>query len=659
MDARPTGLVSDRFELADLLGSGGSASVFVALDTATGDRIALKVLHPHLSGSVAAREAFFVEARAVVALRHPNIVGVLDFGVHEGAGEPLAWIALELAPGLTLAEHVERFGALPWRDALAMADRVLRALEAAHAAGVVHRDVSPANVILGPGGDIRLVDFGLADAAGRPTLASDILRTVPEPPTNVLPVASADGADAADAEGAERRSAPVRGAPAPVLGVLGSANYMSPEQAQGLPVDERGDLYQVGALLHFALTAQPPFVRPTVTGVMRAHVSAPPAVPSVLRSGVPRGVDRLVVKALLKDPAQRFASAGAMRAEVVALAARRSPVAGPASPVAAAPSGDSSGRVAAVTVAAPSRAARPAAASPVGAAAGAAATVVGAAAPTALPAAAGAPPTPTALPAATGAPPTPVALSPLPPAGGTSVRGIVVAAVVLTATVVAVAWTLSLGAAPSSTNAAPQPASTSSVDPAAALTSASPGPETSAAPSPTPSAALSPPPVAVAPVTVAVPPVAGVDVSIAQGLITSAGLAVGTISPRDSPLPRGTVLSSAPDVSTAVQAGTRVDLVVASGSNAVPPVAGLTQQDAVSRLQAAGFAVAVTTRTQQGAPAGLALSSDPPESTVLTLGIVVTLTVAVAPQSTSTPVPTAPGSTVPPTTSATPIPRQP
>jgi serine/threonine protein kinase len=294
------GLISDRYRLGELLGTGGSASVFAAVDALSGDQVALKILHPHLSRSEQAREAFFAEARAAQPLRHPNIVAVLGVGVHDAGGEPLAWIALELASGTTLAEQVEVHGALGVAASLTVAEGVLNALEAAHSIGLMHRDVSPANIMvaLDPTGfvrvgEVRLVDFGLADAAGRPVLGTDILRTS-------TASSSQDAAQPAD----------------PELGVIGSANYMSPEQATGSGVDERGDLYQVGAVLHYALTGRPPFVRGSTAAVMRAHVRSPPPVPSVLHAGIPRSVDRLVVKALLKDPANRFGSAAAMRAAV-------------------------------------------------------------------------------------------------------------------------------------------------------------------------------------------------------------------------------------------------------------------------------------------------------------------------------------------------------
>ncbi|MDF2443382.1 MAG: eukaryotic-like serine/threonine-protein kinase, partial [Subtercola sp.] len=239
----------------------------------------------------------------------------------------------------------------------------------------------------------------------------------------------------------------------------------------------------------------------------------------------------------------------------------------------------------------------------------------------------------------------------------TSVRGIVVAAAVLTATVVAVAWTLSLGATPSSTNAQPQPPPTTSrADPAVAFGAV----PTEPAPSTVPAAATPIPPPSLVPSAsqaVPVPTVVGAELTVAKGLLEAAGLRPGAVSARDSSATRGTVLSTAPDAATPVAPGATVDLVVASGSNVVPAVAGLSQNDAVTRLQSAGFGVAVAARTQQGALAGQVLSSDPAESIILILGGIVTLTVAAAPQPTSTAVPSFPGSTEMPVPSPTPARR--
>ena len=284
-------LVAGRFRIIGLLGSGGSASVFEARDFELNRTVALKILHPHLSMTEKMRRGFLLEAAFAHDLTHPNIAAVLDSGVHGTDSDSFAWIALELAPGISLAERVGRAGALQLGDALTVADGVLAALEAAHAKGMVHRDISPANVMvdypatgaLQPA-DVRLVDFGLADAIGRSTAASDIVRSE----------RTDTGHD----------------------GVLGSVNYMSPEQAMGRPVGERGDLYQAGATLYFALTGLPPYRRDTPAAVMRAHIEAPPPVPSVLAAGIPGAVDRTVVTAMSTDENGRYASATDMRRAV-------------------------------------------------------------------------------------------------------------------------------------------------------------------------------------------------------------------------------------------------------------------------------------------------------------------------------------------------------
>ena len=284
-------LIAGRFRIIGLLGSGGSASVFEARDFELNRTVALKILHPHLSMTEKMRRGFLLEATFSQDLTHPNIAAVLDSGVHGTDSDSFAWIALELAPGISLAERVGRVGALQLDDALTVADGVLAALEAAHAKGMVHRDVSPANVMvdypatgaLRPA-DVRLVDFGLADAIGRSTAASDIVRS--------------------ERTDTERD------------GVLGSVNFMSPEQAMGRPVGERGDLYQAGATLYFALTGLPPYRRDTPAAVMRAHIEAPPPVPSVLAAGIPGAVDRAVVTAMSTDENGRYASATDMRRAV-------------------------------------------------------------------------------------------------------------------------------------------------------------------------------------------------------------------------------------------------------------------------------------------------------------------------------------------------------
>lgn len=276
----PGDLLGGRFRLGDLLGVGGSASVFEAVDVddpASGP-VAVKLLHPHLCDSPEARADFLREAEVARTVRHENLTRVHAAGVHEAAGVWTPWLAVELVAGGSVAERVRERGPLDVLESVAVTRGVLAALGALHAAGYVHRDVTPGNVLLaGPrsaapvGGvltaaDVRLADFGTADASGRVALAR------------------AGG------------------------GVVGTAAFISPEQAAGLPVRAAADLYQAGALLYFMLTGQPPFPRATPAQVVDAHLSAPPPVPSALARDA-RPLDRIVTRAMTKTPARRFRDA--------------------------------------------------------------------------------------------------------------------------------------------------------------------------------------------------------------------------------------------------------------------------------------------------------------------------------------------------------------
>jgi tRNA A-37 threonylcarbamoyl transferase component Bud32 len=550
------GLISGRFRLGELLGTGGSASVFAAVDTRDDSAVALKILHPHLSADHAARQALFAEARAAAGLRHPNIVGVLDVGVHD---DGLAWIALELVAGVSLGEYVDERGPLDPADALTVVRGILLALGAAHENGLIHRDVSPANVMVSVSpdrgievADVRLVDFGLADATGRPAL-------------------SAGG----------------NGGPA---GVVGNANYLSPEQAEGREIDARGDLYQAGAVLYFALTGTPPFPRPTVVETMRAHVSTPPPVPSVGRSGVPRGVDRLVVKAMLKHPEARFQSAREMLVAVDALA----PSAAPDSRTLLLAAPTDAGRIYTTRM----LTARP----------------------------------PASRPAPVRAPVTAavVAQPPVPPAPAADQRSPAWAILgALVVVVAAIAWILSA-------TAVTPPRAADAAD-AATL----PTPSVTAS-SPPPSTAPRPPVVA----AVAVPDVTGGTVAAAGARLQGVALALGSIAEEASTAPAGTVLRSSPEAASPQSPGTAVNLVVASGFNTVPSTAGLTRDAAIAAIQSAGFAAQFVVETDAAAVRGTVLRSEPADATSLELGRAVTIVVAtsptppVAPSATPTPVPT-------------------
>ncbi|GAA1757792.1 protein kinase domain-containing protein [Agromyces humatus] len=576
-----SGLVSRRFRLGELLGTGGSASVFAAVDTSTGASVALKLLHPHLSGRPATREAFFAEARRARELRHPNIAGVLDVGVDTHGVDPVAWIALERAGGSSLAEHVERRGPLGVPEALAVLDGMLRALEAAHAVGLVHRDVSPANVMVAVSdagsiatAGVRLLDFGLADAAGRAALGSDVLRSEPD-------------SDRA--------------------GVIGNVNYMSPEQVRGAAVDERGDVYQAGAVLYFALTGRPPFGRATVNETMRAHLDLPPPVPSVMDSRIPRDVDRLVVRALLKAPSDRFASAGEMRAAL-----------------------DVAGRGAAQPRVETRARGLDTPASPATRPAGAPATGV------------------TRVLGSTSVPDrSPAAERTAVQRAGKGRRPLsrhrhrrrMVSAWMTGAGVAAVVATLA-GFAAAGSPVLPVPTASSPPSQVAPL----PSPADDAAPS---SAPVQPDPVVEA-VEVVVPLVAFSSLAEAMRALADAGLEAGELTVVDSAHAADTVLDSSPAAGTPVAVGASVSLTVASGFNRVPRVAGLTRTEALGALQGAGFTVALATISTDVLP-GTIVGSDPAEGTALALGTTVTVLESDGP---------APAS-LPPAATATPSPAPP
>ena len=585
MTGTDAGLVSGRYRLGPLLGSGGSASVFAAVDTRTGDAMALKILHPELSRSPRLREAFFREAHEAERVRHPNVVAVLDTGVHDDENDPLAWIALELAPGHTLAEHVERTGPLPVADALTLALAVLRGLAAVHGAGLIHRDVSPANIMIAPEADgflpvagVRLLDFGLADAAGQTATGRDVLRSE-----------------------AGATPDPEAGAGA-IVGVLGSVNYLSPEQAAGRPVDERGDIYQVGGVLYFALTGRPPFPRATTAAVMRAHALTPPPVPSVARPGIPRSVDRIVVRALLKDPEDRFATADQMREAILA-----ADVSGSSRP------GDDRTRR-------------------FGAAAGEVTPEPGVHAvpddgrTTVLPRT-----VPVGAPRAPSMPDRRLR----PPRRGRMVGRWLTPVLVLG--IVAAGWVAAVGDGAGSTVAVRSTPSASASAPA------EPAPTT-------------PPAVVVVDPSIQVPDLTDLSLGQARAALEAAGLRLGAIGTRESVRAADTVLAADPGPGSWLDPGELVAVTVSSGSNTVPATVGLGQADATSSLQNAGFLTAIETRPDATAAPGTVLASMPAHDAIVRLGATVTLTVAgpvATPTSTPTPVPSPSGT---PSGTPTPVP---
>ena len=252
-------VVAGRYRLLGRLGSGGMADVWCAEDSLLNRRVALKFLHPRFAQDEQFVERFRREASSAAGLQHPNVVGVFDRGTFDGAH----FIAMEYVDGASLKDLIERGLSVP--EAVEIVRQVLAGVKYAHEHGIVHRDLKPQNVLVDSEGRARVTDFGIARAG-----ASEITQTG---------------------------------------SVLGTAQYLSPEQAQGLPVTAGSDIYSVGVMLYEALTGRVPFDADSPVTVALKQVSERPRPPSELNPAVSRALDGVVLRALAKDPVNRFASA--------------------------------------------------------------------------------------------------------------------------------------------------------------------------------------------------------------------------------------------------------------------------------------------------------------------------------------------------------------
>jgi predicted Ser/Thr protein kinase len=266
----PAELISDRYELEDVVGTGGMSSVYRARDQLLERYVALKILHPHYSEDEEYVERFRREARAVARLSHPHIVTVIDRGEDEGR----QYIVFEYVDGENLKQLIERTGPLPTRRAIELAVSVADALAFAHENGIVHRDVKPQNVLITPDGDAKVTDFGIARSL-------DVEHGVTQTGT-----------------------------------VLGTSNYLSPEQAGGKATTPSTDIYSLGVVLYELLTAEVPFPGENFVAIAMKHINEP--APDVLarRPDVPLRLAAAVDCALAKDPAERFPTMAAFAAEL-------------------------------------------------------------------------------------------------------------------------------------------------------------------------------------------------------------------------------------------------------------------------------------------------------------------------------------------------------
>jgi serine/threonine-protein kinase len=598
-------VLGNRYEVGELLGRGGMAEVHIGRDTRLGRVVAIKLLRTDLARDATFQARFRREAQSAAALNHPAIVSVYDTGeeqVVESAGGVvnLPYIVMEYVEGRTLRELLHDGQPLDVDTALDVTARVLSALEYSHRAGIVHRDIKPANVMVTPNGDVKVMDFGIARAM------SDASSTMTQ-----------------------------------TQAVIGTAQYLSPEQARGETVDARSDLYSAGCLLYELLTGRPPFVADSPVAVAYQHVREEPQPPSAHNAAVPVAVDRIVLHALAKDRETRYQTADEFRADIEAALAGR--------PVSAYAAG-------------------------AGAAAGATTQFLGAAGggtrtmqqPVSDPYGAD-----TAGVVGVGAgmlPGSPVdddfgqPVDHRPPEQRRG-RGWSYVLLALGVLVVAglVAYTISRVSSGTDVKHVAIPSvQGKQIDQALTQLSASgftnvDHSQTQADDQVPAGAVVSQQPdagqtvpvtdkitlvVSSGPNAVTVPNVKGQDQNAANDLLQQAGLQIGDPTTKDGNFPKGTVISTKPAIGTSVPKGTKVSLEVASGQVALGNLKGATQDQAVAVLRSLGLTAIVGTRpANPGEQVGVVVQQKPGKGKV-DVGSSVEITVTTAPPPTPTPTPT-------------------
>ncbi len=269
LDSLTGRLIGGRYRLDRLLATGGMAQVWEATDETLTRKVAVKLLHPHLAIDESFVARFRREAVAAARLSHPAIVSIYD----TCSEDHLEAIVMELVHGSTLRDYLNEHGAVEPGQAVAILSEVADALDTAHRSGIVHRDIKPANILLSTDGRVLVADFGIAKAGDDLTA------------TNTT---------------------------------LGTAKYLAPEQVEGGPVDARTDVYALGIVLYELLCGRPPFSADTEAATALARLHQEPMRPRNVRAGVPKPLEDVVLRALARDPQQRYPTAGAFRAALVA-----------------------------------------------------------------------------------------------------------------------------------------------------------------------------------------------------------------------------------------------------------------------------------------------------------------------------------------------------
>ncbi|OBG86022.1 serine/threonine protein kinase [Mycobacterium sp. NS-7484] len=268
--------LSDRYELGEILGFGGMSEVHIARDTRLHRDVAVKVLRADLARDPSFYLRFRREAQNAAALNHPAIVAVYDTGEAETPNGPLPYIVMEYVDGVTLRDIVHSEGPIPPKRAIEIIADACQALNFSHQHGIVHRDVKPANIMISKNNAVKVMDFGIA-------------RALADTGNSVTQTAA----------------------------VIGTAQYLSPEQARGETVDARSDVYSLGCVLYEILTGEPPFIGDSPVAVAYQHVREDPIPPSHRHTGISPELDAVVLKALAKNPDNRYQTAAEMRTDLI------------------------------------------------------------------------------------------------------------------------------------------------------------------------------------------------------------------------------------------------------------------------------------------------------------------------------------------------------
>jgi serine/threonine-protein kinase len=577
--AEPT-IIGGRYELGELLGRGGMAEVRKGTDTRLGRVVAVKRLRTDLASDTTFQARFRREAQSSASLNHPAIVAVYDTGEEitpDGVHQP--YIVMEYVAGRTLRDILREGRKILPERALEITSDVLSALDYSHRAGIIHRDIKPGNVMLTPNGDVKVMDFGIARAV------SDAQSTMTQ-----------------------------------TAAVVGTAQYLSPEQARGETVDSRSDVYSAGCLLYELLTGRPPFVGDSPVAVAYQHVREQASPPSDHDTALPPAIDAIVMKSLAKRVEDRYQSAAAMRTDIERYLAGR-PVEAVA-PVAAPEPGPAT---AATQVVGAPTAAVPVAATPVeeeersGSRTG---LLIGLAVLVLAIIAAGAFLLPHMFSSAPDQVQIPNVIGKTQDQARTLIgnANLVVNISGYEPDATAAAGTVLKQSPPGGVGAYADPGSTVSL----VLSSGKPD--------------------------VTIPQVVGMSFKDAKALLEGDDLQVKR-NDVENDQSKGQVLSANPTAGTTVASGTAVTLDVSKGPKAVPKVVGMTKDEAEQAIRAAGFKPEATDDSSSTEPAGTVTKQSPPDGTTQKQGLPVVIWV-----STYSPPPPPPVSSEPACTTPTTLP---